>query len=420
MSILVIDVGTSGVRAAVVRPDATRRPRAPPRGAARLARAGPRRVRRRRAGRRRARRGPARRWPTAARSTRSASPTSGRRRSCGTAPPASRSGPASAGRTCARSATASCCRPRACASRPTCRPRRSATCSTPHDPDRSRDLCFGTVDTWIVWQLTEGAAARHRPAPTPRSPGLVTRRRHGVGRRGARRAAHPRVDAADDRRLDRRRRRGHRARRRAADRRHRRRPAGVAHRPGLRPTRAWPRSPSAPAGMLDVVRRPRAPVVRHAGRRRHLPDRRLAPAAARPTWGLEAIMLSAGTNVEWLRDDLGIIADRGRVARRRRAVRRHRRRRLRAGPARPRHAALGLRRPRHAARPHPGHEPRPRSCGPCSRASPSAAPTSSRPPRPTAARPIPVAAHRRRHERATRPSCRRSPTPRSGPSRCRR
>ena len=26
------------------------------------------------------------------------------------------------------------------------------------------------------------------------------------------------------------------------------------------------------------------------------------------TWGVEAVMLSAGTNVEWLRDDLGIIA----------------------------------------------------------------------------------------------------------------
>jgi glycerol kinase len=29
--------------------------------------------------------------------------------------------------------------------------------------------------------------------------------------------------------------------------------------------------------------------------------------AGRPTWGIEAIMLSAGTNVEWLRDDLGLI-----------------------------------------------------------------------------------------------------------------
>lgn len=26
------------------------------------------------------------------------------------------------------------------------------------DPDRSRDLCFGTVDSWIVWTLTEGKA----------------------------------------------------------------------------------------------------------------------------------------------------------------------------------------------------------------------------------------------------------------------
>lgn len=29
----------------------------------------------------------------------------------------------------------------------------------------------------------------------------------------------------------------------------------------------------------------------------------------RSTWGVEAIMLSAGTNVDWLRDDLGVIAD---------------------------------------------------------------------------------------------------------------
>src|SRR5687768_6790037 len=25
------------------------------------------------------------------------------------------------------------------------------------DPDRSRDLCFGTVDTWLAWHLSEGA-----------------------------------------------------------------------------------------------------------------------------------------------------------------------------------------------------------------------------------------------------------------------
>ncbi|WP_420638392.1 FGGY family carbohydrate kinase [Candidatus Poriferisocius sp.] len=27
-----------------------------------------------------------------------------------------------------------------------------------HDPDRTRDLCFGTVDTWAVWCLSQGAA----------------------------------------------------------------------------------------------------------------------------------------------------------------------------------------------------------------------------------------------------------------------
>src|SRR3546814_5233979 len=31
-------------------------------------------------------------------------------------------------------------------------------------------------------------------------------------------------------------------------------------------------------------------------------------AGGRIVWGAEAVMLAAGTNVEWLRDDLGIIA----------------------------------------------------------------------------------------------------------------
>ena len=25
------------------------------------------------------------------------------------------------------------------------------------DPDRARDLCFGTVDTWVAWTLSGGA-----------------------------------------------------------------------------------------------------------------------------------------------------------------------------------------------------------------------------------------------------------------------
>ena len=60
-------------------------------------------------------------------------------------------------------------------------------------------------------------------------------------------------------------------------------------------------------GMLDMCVGADRPAFEHAGRRRLLPDRRLAPGG-RLTWGVEAVMLSAGTAVEWLRDDLGLIA----------------------------------------------------------------------------------------------------------------
>ena len=46
--------------------------------------------------------------------------------------------------------------------------------------------------------------------------------------------------------------------------------------------------------------------------------------AGETTWGTEAVMLSAGSCVEWLRDDLGLIASAERVGRRRRPVREHR------------------------------------------------------------------------------------------------
>ena len=101
-------------------------------------------------------------------------------------------------------------------------------------------------------------------------------------------------------------------------------------------------------------------------------------------------MLSAGTNVEWLRVRPRHHRHRRRIARGREPVRDHRRRLLRPRPARTRHPPLGLRRPRHAARAHPRHRAGPRSCGPCSRASPTGAPTSSRPPRPTAGVTIPT------------------------------
>ena len=314
----------------------------------------------------------------------------GRRPSCGTAPRASRSARPSAGRTCARSASASTLAGRGPPrSRRTSRPPRSPGCSTPTTPTATGDLCFGTVDTWIAWTLSGGALhvtdrsqrRRHRPAATSTAAtGTTTCSTRCASRaRCCRRI----VDSTGVLGA------GHRAARRAADRRHRRRPAGVADRPGLRRARAWPRSPSAPAACSTCARRRRAR-RRRAGARPARSRSSPGDRTASITWGVEAIMLSAGTNVEWLRDDLGLLGHAGRVPRRRRAVRRHRRRRLRARAARPRHAALGLRRPRHAARPHPRHRPRRRSCGPCSRASPSAAPTSSRRPRPTPASPSPA------------------------------
>jgi glycerol kinase len=59
-------------------------------------------------------------------------------------------------------------------------------------------------------------------------------------------------------------------------------------------------------GMLDMVTGPKRPAFDTRG------DAGTFPIVAwrrgdEITWGIEAIMLSAGTNVEWLRDDLGLI-----------------------------------------------------------------------------------------------------------------
>ncbi len=59
--------------------------------------------------------------------------------------------------------------------------------------------------------------------------------------------------------------------------------------------------------MLDVCIGDAAADVGPALRERHVPDRRVVRRTARQMWGVEAIMLSAGTNVEWLCDDMGLI-----------------------------------------------------------------------------------------------------------------
>ena len=249
MSILVIDVGTSGVRAAIVRARRDRRPRALPRAAARLPAPRPRRVRRRRA--------------------------SATRPSIWRAQALAAGGPVDAvGITNQRASTIVWDRatgepvgpglgwqdlrtvgeclvlpgrgpaPRARTSRPPS----SRTCSTTLRPrPRPRPVLRHRRHV----DRLDAVRRRRRTSPTCRNAavtGLIDLDGTGWDDARARRAAHPRGDAA--------------ARSstrpasigeatalagRAADRRHRRRPAGVADRPGLRRARAWPRSPSAPA-----------------------------------------------------------------------------------------------------------------------------------------------------------------------------
>jgi len=172
------------------------------------------------------------------------------------------------------------------------------------DPDRSRDLCLGTVDSWIIWNLTEGAAH-----VTDVSNAAVT----GLMRADASdwdtsilaaldipASAMPQIVDSS----------GPIAAATALD--------GAPMICGL----AGDQQASligqscvepGPAkitfgtgGMLDLVVGPTRPSF--AGRS----SNGSFPIVAwrrgdELVWGLEAIMLSAGTNVEWLRDDLGII-----------------------------------------------------------------------------------------------------------------
>ena len=245
MSILVIDVGTSGVRAAVVHPDATVTaehrvevlPSTPAPGlvefdAAAMAEAALEVARRSLAeggpGRRGRHRQPA-----------------GVDRSCGTGPPACRSPPGWAGRTCARSVTAWCCRPRASASPPTSRPPRSPTSSTTPTPtaaatSASAPSTPGSCGTSPRVGCTPPTSA------TPASP-ACSRPTPPAGTTPCSIAcASPSRLPAIARRLQRRGRRGHRPPRRA-----RRSAASPAtSRPRSSARGAWPparpRSPSAP------------------------------------------------------------------------------------------------------------------------------------------------------------------------------
>ena len=173
------------------------------------------------------------------------------------------------------------------------------------DPDRSRDLCVGTVDTWLAWHLSDGALH-----VTDATNAGVTGLQRGDG------------TDWDDRMLD----------------------ALRIDRASL-PTVVDSSGILGPADVLDgtppiasLVGDQQSSLIGQGGVRRglakitfgtggmldlHLGEER--PRFERQgaggcfpivawrrggvtTWGVEAVMLSAGTNVEWLRDDLGVIS----------------------------------------------------------------------------------------------------------------
>jgi glycerol kinase len=172
------------------------------------------------------------------------------------------------------------------------------------DPDRSRDLCFGTVDTWIAWTLSGGALH-----VTDLSNAAVTGLMHGDGRGWSEATLDLlRVPPSVL-------------------------PTVVDSSGAIGEATALPGNPPiagiagdqqasligqgcvAPGmakitfgtgGMLDMVLGAQRPAFETTGEAGTFPIVAWRRAGA-VTWGIEAIMLSAGTNVEWLRDDLGLI-----------------------------------------------------------------------------------------------------------------
>jgi glycerol kinase len=173
------------------------------------------------------------------------------------------------------------------------------------DRARAEDLCFGTVDSWVAWTLSNGAL-HVIDATNAAVTGMLTADASAWDERvlavlGVPTAMLPAiVDTADV--------------------------IGEAVAlPGAPPITALAGDQQASlvgqgcvrrgdakitfgtGGMLDVVLDGSAPP--RAQRNPHGTFPIIAwRHAGRTTWGVEAIMLAAGTNVQWLRDDLGIIS----------------------------------------------------------------------------------------------------------------
>ena len=173
------------------------------------------------------------------------------------------------------------------------------------DPDRTRDLCFGTVDTWVAWVLSEGQlhVTDHTNAGVT---GLVTDDGRGFD---ARRCEQLRIPASVLPRIvdssgvldpasaldgappiaalvgD--------------------QQASLVGQGCLSPGRA--KATFGTGGMLDCCVGLERPSFAERGHNGCFPIIAWSEQG-RLTWGLEAVMLSAGSCVEWLRDDLGVVA----------------------------------------------------------------------------------------------------------------
>jgi len=179
------------------------------------------------------------------------------------------------------------------------------------DPGRQRDLCFGTPDSWLAWVLTEGAHhvsdlsnaavwgllrgdATHYDArvlerldiPASVLPRIVDSTGH-LGEATALPGAPPICGIAGDQQ------------------------ASLIGQGCVHPGMA--KITFGTGGMLDVCLGPDRPAAAVRGESGTFPivcwrqDEEI-------TWGSEAIMLSAGTNVEWLVEDLGIVESAGATA----------------------------------------------------------------------------------------------------------
>jgi glycerol kinase len=174
-----------------------------------------------------------------------------------------------------------------------------------HDPSRSRDLCFGTVDTWIAWKLSGG----HVFVTDPGNAGLTGLAHHRVtewdpdvlSTLGVSHVAMPAIVDSEG-------------------------AMGVASElDGAPPFVAILGDQQASlagqscvrvgdakitfgtGAMLDVNLGDRAPAKEERAAAGTFPVVAWR-AGGTTTWGSEAIMLAAGTNVQWLRDDLGLVS----------------------------------------------------------------------------------------------------------------